>query len=127
MGESINAIHSISRLKRRNRLIFKTIEKSIQFLFYFIFLGPDPRHMEVPRLQLTPRQLNPLKPGIQPESSWILVWFFTAEPQHELLIISNNTLGFFCFLVFVFWFFLFVCFCFFRAAPTAYRGSQVRG
>ena len=28
--------------------------------------------------------LNPLRPGIEPVSSWILVGFVTAEPQREL-------------------------------------------
>ena len=31
--------------------------------------------------------LNPLRPRIEPESSWILVGFITTEPQRELLLL----------------------------------------
>ena len=30
------------------------------------------------------KSFNPLRPGIKPESSWILVRFVTTEPQWEL-------------------------------------------
>ena len=86
------------------------------FLFCFVFLGTHPQHTKVPRLGIklelqlpayttataTPdlshifdlhhssqqhQILNPLRPGIKPTSLWILVWFVTAEPQWELLIL----------------------------------------
>ena len=90
----------------------------------FVFLGPHLHHMEVPRLGVeselqlpayttaiaTPdpshvcdlhhssqqcRILNPLsKARDQPTSSWILVRFFSTEPQRELLfLIFDACLG----------------------------------
>ena len=85
------------------------------FVFFFlVFLGPHPRHMEVPRLGveselqlLTYTTATAIRdpsmsatytiahsnagslahwagPGIEPASSWILVRFITAEPWWEL-------------------------------------------
>ena len=80
------------------------------FSFFCFLLGLHPRHMEVPRLGVESelhlwaytittatwdpshicnlchsswqcRILNPLKPGIKPTSSWILVWFITCWPS----------------------------------------------
>ena len=85
------------------------------FFFFFVFLGPHPRHMEIPRLGVTlelqlpayttatstpdlrhvcdlhhsSRQrwiLNPLsKARIEPASSWIPVTFVSAKSRWELL------------------------------------------
>ena len=79
------------------------------FVFVFFLLGLHMRHMEVPRLGVrsdlrwpVPQQqqwqiqtmsatysnvgslTNWVRPGIEPTSSWILVWFVTAESQWEL-------------------------------------------
>ena len=82
------------------------------YLFICVFLGLHSRHMEIPRLGVklelhlpayTPLQqcriqvvsvtyttahgneiLNPLGPRIEPESSWLLIGFVTADPQCEL-------------------------------------------
>ena len=85
----------------------------IFFNLIFCFLGLHLQHMEVPRLGIElelqllvcttatempdpscicnlyhssqPCQiLNPLRPGVKPTSSWILVGFVTAEPQREI-------------------------------------------
>ena len=83
----------------------------IYYLFCFLLLGLHVQHMEVPRLGVKSEQwlpayatatatwdlnhvcdlhqssrqhqiLNPLiEAGIEPESSWMLAGFFTAEPQ----------------------------------------------
>ena len=57
-----------------------------------------------------------VRPGIKPESSWVLVRFVSTdtEPQREL------PLSFFLF------FFVF-CFLFFRTPPRAYGSSQANG
>ena len=85
-------------------------------LFYFVFLGPHPQHLEVPRLGVQselqlpayitattmpdPRHtcelhqssqqcqiLNPLSEARDPlASSWTLVGFVTTEPQQALLL-----------------------------------------
>ena len=73
------------------------------YVFYvflsFVFLGPHPWHMEVPRLgsnwsatySTAHGNAGSLtywaRPGIETASSWILVRFVSicAEPQHELL------------------------------------------
>ena len=87
---------------------------------FFFFSGPHLRHMEVPRLgvkselqlqaytiatttwdlsrfaTLTTAHLKAgslthwARPGIEPESSWILVWLITSEPQWELSLHSEN-------------------------------------
>ena len=85
---------------------------SLSFFFFFsVFLGPHPRHMEVPRLGIK-LELQPLatampdpsfvcdlhhslwqyrsltywaRPGIEPASSGILVIFVSTEPWWELL------------------------------------------
>ena len=82
------------------------------FFFFFFLLGLHVWHMEVPRLKVelelqlsacaiataTPdpscvydlyhssgqHQTHWAWPGIEPVSSWIIVWFVTAEPQQEL-------------------------------------------
>ena len=84
----------------------------VQFLFFsFVFLGPHPWHMEIPRLGVgselqlpayttattiwdstlsathTTAQSNAgslthgARPGMEPGSSWILVGLVTTEPQ----------------------------------------------
>ena len=83
------------------------------------FLGPHLHHMEGPRLgvkldlqllayttataPLDPRRISDLchshsnarslahwvRLGIEPTSSWILVWFVTTEPQWELLSLKT--------------------------------------
>ena len=84
-------------------------------IFFYLLFRAAPAHMEVPQLEvelelqllayttatatwdpnlacglhhiLWQRQiLNPLRPGIKPTTSWILVGFITAEPQHELQV-----------------------------------------
>ena len=85
------------------------------YLFIYLFLGPHPQHMVVPRLEVeselqllayttatTTRDLshvcdlhysswpcwilNPWeRPGIGPVSSWMLVRFVSAEPRQEHL------------------------------------------
>ena len=81
--------------------------------FFFFFLGPHMLYMEVPRLGVEwelqllaystatamtdlscicnlhhssqqDQLLNPLRPGIKPTSSWILVRFLSIEAQLEL-------------------------------------------
>ena len=89
------------------------------FFFLFVFLGPHPWLMEVPRLGVKPwptpqpQQLGIraasatytsahshagflthwARPRIEPTSSWILVGFITAEPLWELQVISNSVLS----------------------------------
>ena len=97
-------------------------------LFFFLFpFRATPRHVEVARLgaeselQLPTyatataipnsshicdlhhslqqcQILNPLRPGLKPASSWMLVWFTTTEPQWELPAFSplkeKNNLSF---------------------------------
>ena len=107
------------------------------FLFsFFCFLGPNLRHMEVPRLGVKselqlpatpqPQQLRIqvtsatyitaysntrslihwARPGIEPSSPWMLARFVTAKLQWKLLL--NCSLSFF----FLFFFFLsFLSFC----------------
>ena len=85
------------------------------FFFFFCFLGPHPRHTEVPRLGVeselhllayttAPATSDPsssvnyttargnagslthwARPGIESETSWLLVGFISAVPQWELL------------------------------------------
>ena len=65
------------------------------------FLGPHPRHMEVPRLGVESELQLPayntahgnvgslthwVGPRIEPASSWMLVRLVTTEPQQELLV-----------------------------------------
>ena len=98
-------------------VFFKKIHSVYLFLFLFWFLGPQPWHMEVPRLgvklelQLPAyttatamqelsricdlhhssrehRILDPLR--IEPASSWILVGFISTEPQWELQPAVSN-------------------------------------
>ena len=91
-----------------------TLLKTLFFFCLFVFLGPYPQHMEVPRLGVqaalqlpacttasatadpshvcnlhhSSRQrqiLNSLKrPGIEPATSWFLVGFASAAPQQVL-------------------------------------------
>ena len=70
----------------------------INFIYLFVFLGPHPAHMEVPRLGVKSELQLPAyttahgnaeslthwaRPGIEPTSSWVLVGFVTAERQWE--------------------------------------------
>ena len=79
---------------------WKKIEKHFQFHFIFVFLGPHPRNMDIPRLGVKAEPRLPayitatatlsealthwVRPGIEPVSSWILLGFITAEPRREL-------------------------------------------
>ena len=70
------------------------------YLCIFKFLGPNPWHMEVPRLGVKSELQLPayakatdsnagslthwVRPGIKPASSWILVGFITTETRWEL-------------------------------------------
>ena len=85
---------------------------SFSFLFFFCFLGLHPWHMEVLRLGVESElqlpahitaatmwiwaesetyttdhssigSLTHWEPGIEPASSWMLVWFISAKPQRE--------------------------------------------
>ena len=57
---------------------------------------PQPQQCQIPATSVTyttaPGNVGPLtpweRPGIKPESSWILVWFVCAEPRRELLSLS---------------------------------------
>ena len=68
-------------------------------MLFFVFLGPYPWHMKTYRLGVqwelhlpayttATEMLDPeptkARPGIKPESSWILVAFVTTEPRWEL-------------------------------------------
>ena len=68
--------------------------------YFFFFLGPHQQHMEIAKLgvelelqlQAYTTALSNTRslthwagPGVKPTSSWILVGFFTAEPQWEFL------------------------------------------
>ena len=72
------------------------------FFLFFCFLGPHPRHMEIPRLggkselqllayataiaKWDPYGLRILREaGIEPETSWLLVGFVSAVSQWGLL------------------------------------------
>ena len=95
------------------------------FVCLFCFLGPHLQHMEVPRVgvESEPQQpayviatatrdpslicnlhhssqqcriLNPLRPGMEPASSWILVGFISTTPQWELPRWSFYSTYFFC-------------------------------
>ena len=88
------------------------------FFFFFVFQGPCPGHTEVPRLgvylELLPlayaraiampdpscvcdlhhstlqcQILNPLRPGIEPATSWFLVEFVSTVPELELLFYAG--------------------------------------
>ena len=54
-------------------------------------VGSKPHLLPIPQLQQR-RIINPVRPGIEPASSWILAGFVIAEPQQELLDGSNLTL-----------------------------------
>ena len=75
------------------------IERKEAFFFFFlVFLGPNLRLIEVSRqrqIQTTSAIYTTThgtagslthweRPGIEPKSSWILVWFVTTEPHWEL-------------------------------------------
>ena len=85
-----------------------TIFYNILGFFGGVFLGPHLQHMEVPRLGVeselqvlayaiataTPESLTHwARPGIKPESSWILVGLITTEPRWELsyCVLSQET------------------------------------
>ena len=89
--------------------------KLANIFFFFFFLGPHPRHVELPRLGVElelqlpayPQPQDPshvcnlhhssrqrwipthwARPGIEPTSTWILVGFVSTVPQHPANIFS---------------------------------------
>ena len=68
------------------------------FFFFFVFLGPHPKHMEVPRLGVEaelgcrpmpqPPQLGVLNPRVWSPSAGMLVTLVSAELQQERLMIQ---------------------------------------
>ena len=92
----------------------KILSPNPPFFFFFSFLEPQVRNMEVPRLESNwsyscwPQQCRVLamsatdstahsnagflthwsRPGIKPNPHWILVGFLTSEPRRELLKID---------------------------------------
>ena len=102
-----------------SKLSIKYKAHAANFIFYFLsFLGLHPQHREVPRLgveselqllaYITEQWQIPaasatytiaygkagslthlVRPGIEPESSWILAAFITAEPRWELSHAAN--------------------------------------
>ena len=116
------------------------------FSYLFFFLWPNPRHMKVPWLQLKP-MLKPeqhqiwatsvtyttaggnakclthwARPGMEPTASWTLRWVF------NLLSHNRNLYFLFCILPCILYNFIFYfLFLLYRAASTAYGGSQARG
>ena len=76
------------------------LQRGRRLFFFFFFLGPHPKHMEVPGLGIKSElQLlafttatatlgsptHGARPGMEPTSSWILVGFVSAAPQWKLL------------------------------------------
>ena len=102
-----------------SHLIFPQDKRNYSHFLFFFFLGPQPGHMEVPRLgvqlELWPRPtpqpqqwgiwvtsatyttthgnarslIHWVRPGIKPAISWMLVRFIPAEAQWELLLGLN--------------------------------------
>ena len=102
--------------------LIMTQSKTSEIYFIFVFLGPYPWHMEVPRLGVAwelqlpayttaTATLDPsciltyttahgnngslthwARPGIEPVSTWILVRFVYTAPQQELLVLNVLTM-----------------------------------
>ena len=57
------------------------------FLSFFVFLGPEPQHKEVPRLGV---KLDPQLPTVQPQQLWIRATSSTYTTAHSSAIILTH-------------------------------------